>query len=102
MKQVWVGMPEVSQIPGDQLIQLRQGAAFAWFTCWADSPESYEQKAAEVMLHYGLNVIGAEQVSSASDRTQSGEELLEQIRRTGESETHSLYGTFHGYPPRYF
>jgi hypothetical protein len=101
MKQVWVGLLEVTQIPGDQLITLSQGAAFTWFTCWAETSESFELKAIEVMLHYGLHVIAVDEISQASDRLGVEGDLLEQIERTHESETYSLYGTFHGYPPRY-
>lgn len=101
MRQVWVGRLEVTQIPGDQLITLSQGAAFTWFTCWAETVDGFEGKATEVMLHYGLHVIAIDEASPASERLGVEGTLLEQIERTGESETYSLYGTFHGYPPRY-
>lgn len=101
MKQVWVGLLEVTQIPGEQLVTISQGAAFTWFTCWADSNESFERKAVEVMLHYGLHVIGFDEISLADDRVEVEGDLLEQIERAREVETHALFGTFHTYPPRY-
>ena len=101
MNQVWVGRLEVTQLPGDRLITLSQGAAFTWFTCWTNSMENFERKAVEVMRHYGLHVIGLDEVFPASSFTALEENLVEQIERTGESETYCLYGTMHGYPARY-
>ncbi len=98
--EVWVGLIEVTQIPGDQLITLELGAGFTWFTCWAESTEGFEDKATEVMRHYGLHLIGCDQVSAASDRVGVEGELLEQIENTGESHSHSLFGTFHTYRPQ--
>ncbi len=99
--EVWVGLIEVTQIPGDQLITLELGAGFTWFTCWADSAEGFQTKATEVMRFYGLHLIGCDQVSAAYDRVGVEGELLDRIERTRESHAHSLFGTFHTYPPQY-
>ncbi len=101
MKQVWIGLLEVTQIPGDQFITLSQGSAFTWFTCWADTEDSFKHKAVEVMIHYGLHVVALDKVSPASDFIAVEKDLLEQIERTHESETYGLHGTLHGYPSRY-
>jgi hypothetical protein len=92
---------EVSQIPGEQLITLASGAAFTWFTCWADSVEGFQRKTIEVMLYYGLHVVGFDEVSVAAARADVGQELGHQIENAMESKTHALYGTFHTYPRRY-
>jgi hypothetical protein len=100
MLDVWIGLVEVSQVPGDQSIDLGPRAPFTWFTCWAGSAEGFAAKATEVLANYGLHVIGVDCASPASARADlESEELAEQIERTYESEAYALYGTFHTYPP---
>jgi hypothetical protein len=98
--EVWVGLLEVTQISGDQLITLDQGAAFTWFTCWASDRQSYETRAVAVMKDYGLHVVDMDEVLPFSACEEISEALASQVEQTRASEDYALYGTFHTYPPR--
>jgi len=100
--EVWVGLAEVSQLPGsDHKIELSGKGSFTWLTCWAKDVFSYEAKVSEVMAYYGLFIVELDDVMPFTTAEEKGivtDELLEQFADTAKDQKFCIYGTFHNYP----
>ena len=98
MKEVWIGLTQVSKANECQMDFWDGAGAFVWWATQAYSEEEFLRKLRSTLEHYKLVLFEVEQVRRFEDSGESAEEIHEIVKRAEENENWTLYGTFHTFP----
>jgi hypothetical protein len=99
LKEVWIGLTQVTKADGCRMDFWDGAGAFVWWATQADSEEEFLRKLKKTLEYYSLVLFEVEQVRRFADSQENSEELCEMVERAMENDDWTLYGTFHTFSP---